>query len=129
MKFKHSWLIWMILIFLLILTFPKSCGNKIPSEFIEYNCLGFRTPFLSQIEKSQNPQKWCSGFCFSKTKKMIESNKTKEDLSGGFLGGMIEPFIKVIPTILLVFSIIFIIRWITSVKKKNRGDIKVYRNP
>lgn len=130
MKFKNSWIIWIILILLLILTFPKSCGHKIPSEFVEYTCAGFQTPFLSQIEKSENPQKWCSGICFSKTKKMIEPNKTEEDITKSPLGGITEPFVKIISVLILIFIVITILKWVSSIKKANRGgEVRVYRNP
>jgi len=129
MKFKYNWLIWVGLIILLILTFPKSCGNITPSEFVEYICIGFQTPFLSQIEKSDNPQIWCSGMCFSKTKKMIEPNNTEPDITKSSLGGVAEPFIKVIPVLILIFVVIAFLKWIGSIKKANRGgEVRVYRN-
>jgi hypothetical protein len=132
MKLKNNWLIWIPLILLLIFIFPKSCGNNMPSEFVEYTCIGFKVPFLSEIEKSNNPQEWCSGICFSETKKMIEPNKTEEgnDINQGPYKGITDSFVKVIPILFLIFLIIAVLKWITSFKnKQSKGEIKVYKSP
>ncbi len=131
MESKISWLIWIPLILLLVFSFPKTCGTAIPSEFMEYTCAGFKAPFLTSLQSSNNSQEWCSGICFSKTKKMIEPNKTQENTeSPNPLIGVTESFGKVVPVILLILIVIGALRWIGSAKKSSqRGEIKVYRNP
>lgn len=120
MKSSVLWLIWIPLILLLIFIFPKSCGHKIPSEFVEYTCAGFKAPFLSEIEKSENPQEWCSGICLSETKRMIEPNKTeqKTNISQSPFRGIAKSFEKVIPILLVIFLIIIVLKWMSSFKKK-----------
>ncbi len=118
MELKNSGFVWIPLIILLIFSFPKTCGNITNSEYMDYSCAGFRTPFLTSLQSSNNSQEWCSGICFSKTKKMIEPNKTEENIQepNPFVG-ITESFGKIIPILLLIFIVIGVLKWLGTAKK------------
>ena len=120
MKNEYLWLIWIPLIVLVIMLFPKSCGFKTSSGDVTYKCSGFKTPFLSQIEKSGNPQEWCSGICFSnsKIKNTTQINETSASEEQTPFSGMIDSFGKIIPTMFLILLVIGLIRWIGSISEK-----------
>ena len=120
MKNEHIWLIWIPLIVLVIMLFPKSCGFKNPSEDVVYKCSGFNTPFISQIEKSDNPQKWCSGICFSSS---IVKNTTKSNLTlisdeQSPFSDIAQSFGKIIPAMFLIMLVVGLIRWIGGIAEK-----------
>jgi hypothetical protein len=126
MKKSNFWLIWIPLIVLVIMLFPKSCGFKNPSAEYTYKCSGFNTPFLSQVEKSANPQQWCSGVCISKS---IPKNKTTADQTSSIeddsdsiipISTVTGSFGKVVPAIFGILLVIGIVNWISSFKKKNK---------
>jgi hypothetical protein len=120
MKSSNLWLIWIPLIVLVIMLFPKSCGFQNLSTELNYKCSGFKTPFLSQMEKSDNPQQWCSGICISKTivKNTTQSNQTIESDIPSPFSGMTDSFGKVIPGLFAILLVIGLINWIGSIKKK-----------
>lgn len=120
MKNEHLWLIWIPLIILVIMLFPKSCGFKNTSENMIYKCSGFETPFLSQIEKSDNPQQWCSGICFSKTiiKNTTQDNQTVETIEQSPFTDTTMSFGKILPALFLILLVIGLIKWIGSVTKR-----------
>ena len=121
MKNENLWLIWIPLIILIVMLFPKSCGFKNLSEEMTYKCSGFKTPFLSGIEKSNNPQEWCSGICISKTIKKINNsvtNETVQPTESSPISGVADSFGKVVPGMFGILLIIGILNWIGSLKKK-----------
>jgi hypothetical protein len=120
MKNERFWLIWIPLIILVVMLFPKSCGFKNLSNDVVYHCSGFKTPFLSQIEKSPNPQNWCSGICFSNSivKNSTKSNQTSDDMGPSPFSNITDSFGKVIPTIFLILLVVGIIRWIGNITEK-----------
>lgn len=130
MKNERLWLIWIPLIILLILMFPKSCGFQNPSESVSYKCYGFKTPFLSEIKKTDNLQQWCSGICASKSININPLNQKNQAEEQTPFSGLTDSFAKVIPSLLIVFIIIGVLKWFGSLKNKNKGEeIRVYRNP
>ena len=120
MKNEHLWLIWIPLIVLVIMLFPKSCGFKNPSGDVTYKCSGFNTPFLSEIEKSNNPQQWCSGICFSSLniKNTTQSNETLGPDEQTPFSGIAQSFGKIIPAMFLIMLVIGLIRWIGGIAEK-----------
>jgi len=120
MKNEHLWLIWIPLIVLVIMLFPKSCGFKNPSKDVNYHCTGFNTPYLSQIEKSDNPQKWCSGICFSSSIKKGSSqvNQTQDSDIDLPFSGVTDSFGKIIPIMFLILLVVGLIRWISNISDR-----------
>lgn len=118
MKNENFWLIWIPLIILVIMLFPKSCGFKNPSTDVDYRCSGFKTPFLSQIENSDNPQQWCSGICFSKSITPPPKNKTPGPDDQTPFSGMTDSFGKVVPSLFGILLIVGLLRWIGTFQKK-----------
>ena len=120
MKSEYLWLIWIPLILLIIMLFPKSCGFKNPSADVTYRCSGFKTPYLSQIEKSENPLQWCSGICFSNSivKNKTQVNETTEPEIQTPFSGTVDSFGKIVPTIFLIMLVVGLIKWIGNVTEK-----------
>lgn len=120
MKSSNLWLIWIPLIVLVIMLFPKSCGFQNQSIEMTYKCSGFKTPFLSQIEKSDNPQQWCSGICFSNSKirNTTQVNETIESEEQIPFSGITQEFGKIIPAIFLMMLIVGVIKWMGSTAEK-----------
>ena len=132
---KIDWAIYIVLIILLIVSFPKACGSKIPSNSVSYNCAGFKTPLLSYLNMANNSVEWCSGICVSKSiiKPSNKTNSTTSDDSGApvQISGMTNSFGKAIPSLALVFGIVALLRWISNMQKdKKKGAyIRVYKTP
>ena len=121
MKNEYIWLIWIPLIVLVVMLFPKSCGFKNPIINESFKCSGFNAPYLSLFDKSNNPQQWCSGICFSSSivKNISINNDTSSqsnlpnpvtDITGSFG--------KVIPAIFLILLAVGIVKWIGSMTEK-----------
>jgi hypothetical protein len=119
MKNEHLWLIWVPLIVLVIILFPKSCGFKNPSQSVNYHCSGFKTPYLSQFDKSDNPQEWCSGICLSSSigNNKTQNNKTVPDEQTPF-SGISDSFGKIVPIMFLILLVVGLIRWIGNISEK-----------
>ncbi|VVB78599.1 Uncharacterised protein [uncultured archaeon] len=128
MQIQKSWLIvWILLIVLLVLVFPKSCGRTDQlSKAIEYSCMGLNAPFFSNLNSNYN---WCYGICLEKSiKQEIPTNQTDQSNPGagsGFLSDFVDSIKKVALPLLLIFVTLGVIKFLSSLKGKK--SIIVYR--
>ena len=117
-------MLWILIIILLVVSFPKSCGDNTPevNKTVEASCIGLELPFTTKTASSKEI-KWCSGFCSEKDipKAKIESEEEKTTSSApDFIGGFVKPLKKAVIPIILIFGIIMIIKWMGSMKKKGK---------
>jgi len=119
MEFFKSWVFWIILILLLILIFPKTCGTKNNKENLDYQCKGIKLSFLTR--NSNNSYYWCSGFCTTNKKQMINSSlnlNQQNDNEPKVVKGIFQNVAKWLIPIILIFLAFFLLNWLKKLKNK-----------
>jgi hypothetical protein len=126
---KIKWYFWILFFILVVLVFPKPCGTKTISPVLDYTCIGFETPFISLIQKTEVREDWCSGICISKSKNPYIKPDYNAETAPGPLAGIIDIFIKVLPALFLILGIVVIVSFIDSIQKKGGTKITVVKGP
>lgn len=128
MKLKNNWLLWLVLVIVVVIIFPKPCGTKIPSQVLDYTCIGFETPLMSLLQKSDNSIDWCSGVCQSVSKNLSISSANNSQNVPGPISGITSSFEKIILPLGIIVIAILIVSWIVSIIKKQKTEIRVIRS-
>jgi hypothetical protein len=128
---KINWILWIILIVLVMIIFPKPCGTKIPSKILRYNCLGFESPIISQFQKPEYREDWCSGICISKE---INPDNYLNNISNDYeeippIAGVSSNLVRVVPLLIAILGVILFISFINSIKRDGGGKITVIKGP
>ena len=125
MQFKKSLVLWALIIILLILVFPKTCGRTdYISKVIYYGCMGIEAPFFSSINDKYN---WCYGICLeSSIQQPDEINQTKPQEDSSFISGISQSLKKVIFPLIMIFAAIGIIKFISTLKAR-KSNVTVYK--
>jgi len=126
-----SWIIWIPLLLIVLLIFPKPCGTKLGSETIEYKCIGIKS-ILNQKNNTENPNRLCYGACFSerlqkenKTSNLsnnitIDTNESSNQIiSDKEIKGLARGVLAILPVIIIISIIIALLSWLMSKKKES----------
>jgi len=128
MELKKSWWIWILVILLLVIIFPKTCGRTdYVSSVIKYSCTGLQAPFFSNINDKYN---WCYGICFEKTikKESSQTNETTKQSTPAFVSDIYKSLKGVLYPLVIILVIIGILKYISGLKGK-KSNIIIYRKP
>lgn len=128
MRLKKSWWIWILVILLLVLVFPKTCGRtNYVSSVIDYNCKGIQAPFFSNINDKYN---WCYGICIEKTikKEFNQTNETVKSSAPAFVSDISKPIMGILYPLAIILIAIGMLKIISSLKGK-KPNIIIYRKP
>ena len=116
MKSSVHWLMWILLIILIVYSFPKPCGYRIfennelilKSGNIEYDCLGFEDHLLTKMKENSTVQ-FCYGFCLENSIESEEVNNTPINSGGTPLPDILVETLKGLSKALFIFIIIVLL--------------------